>query len=59
MEKNWVKILVQVGCAMVVINGFFCGKFSALGDKKKGLVNLTKEILGIFFKSPYLEGKIR
>jgi hypothetical protein len=31
----------------------FCGEFSPLGDKKKGLANLTKGI--IFFKSPYLE----
>jgi hypothetical protein len=25
---------------------FFCGKFLPLGDRKKGLENLTKEILG-------------
>jgi hypothetical protein len=28
---------------------FFGGKFSPLGDKKKRLANLTKEILGIIF----------
>jgi hypothetical protein len=25
---------------------FFCGEFSQLGNQKKGLANLTKEILG-------------
>jgi hypothetical protein len=60
MEKNWMKILVQVGCAMVVINVLFCGKFFPLGDKKKMWTNLTKNILGFyFFNSPYLEGKKR
>jgi hypothetical protein len=37
---------------------FFCGEFSPLGNKRTGLMNLTKGILGIlFFKSTYLEPK--
>jgi hypothetical protein len=28
----------------------FCGEFSPLGNKKKGLANLTKENLGISTK---------
>jgi hypothetical protein len=55
-----MKILVQVGCAMVVINVFFCGKCFPLGDKNKMWANLTKKIFGFyFFNSPYLEGKKR
>jgi len=38
---------------------FFCGEFLPLGEKKKGLGNLTKEILEFVFKSPYLEERKR
>jgi hypothetical protein len=38
--------------------GLFCGEFSPLADRKKGLANPTKGFLRIFFKNlPYLEEK--
>jgi hypothetical protein len=37
------------------ISFFFCGEFSPLGNKKKrGLTNLTKEILKVFFLNRHI-----
>lgn len=38
---------------------FFCGEFSYLGDQKKGLANLTKEILGLKTNCHILRKKTR
>jgi len=58
--QHWEKpppILPGIPIDMGGGSGFFCGEFSRLCDKKKGLANLTKEILGIKKKKPYFEGK--
>jgi hypothetical protein len=38
-----------LGAIVMQISVFFCGEFLPLANKKKGLTNLTKEILRVFF----------
>jgi len=58
--RNW-KIDAQehwIASVLVVSAFFFLANFRHLAEKKRGLANLTKEILGIVFKnSPYFEEK--
>jgi hypothetical protein len=43
---------------MIISSVFLCGEFSPLGNKRKGLANPVKGILGFFFeKSPYSDQK--